>query len=69
MKTKTISISRLNEFIQNSFFEISEQGNGYIVGLKHGYSVYLIKLGFSRAEQIRFLNYLEQNIHLINDIL
>jgi len=67
MKIKTINQKRLKEFIDNSFFEITEQGdNKFIIGLKHGYSIYLKNLGFSRAEQIRFLNYLEQNIYLLN---
>ncbi len=51
---------RINKFLKYSKLEINRDG-GLIIGIKHGYSKKLVKLGFNLNEQRLILLFLEAN--------
>ena len=60
---------RLKEFAQSGMFEVHFQGDKKRVGLKYGESKYLETLGFKRKEQIKMLDFMQDNPKKLKKLL
>lgn len=60
---------RLKEFAQAGQFEVHFQGKNLIPSLRYGESKYLETLGFTRKEQIKMLDYMQDNPKKLKKIL